>query len=154
MCCCIFVFLPQYKKSVCFFSLLVFRPDTFSLSLFLCFPHPSLFPPSLFPLHPPPPHPLFSFPFSLSPPLSMFLLSCLVLDFAVVDHVNIFVPNSVHFGVVGFVLPLPLSHSGLFTCDMHFVITHLVPHHCTPALIVFMGDSHHNCRGGFAFSLA
>lgn len=69
----------------------------------------------------------------------MFLLSCLVPDIGVVDHVNIFVPTCVHFGVFGVVLPPSLSHSGLFICDMHFGITHLVPHHCTPALIVLWG---------------
>lgn len=84
----------------------------------------------------------------------MFLLSCLVLDIGVVDHVNIFVLTCVHFGVVGVVLSSPLSHSGLLICDMHFGITHLVPHHCTPALLVFVGKPHHNSSGEVAFSLA
>lgn len=85
----------------------------------------------------------------------MFLLSLLLLDIGVVDHVNIFVPTCVHFGVFGgcAVLP-PLSHSGLLICDMLFGITHPVRHHCTSALLVFVRNPHHNCRGELAFSLA
>lgn len=68
----------------------------------------------------------------------MFLLSCPVLDIGGVDHVNISVSPCVHYGVVGG-CPSLLSRSGLFICDMHFGITHLVPHHRIPALIVFVG---------------
>lgn len=140
MCCCV-VYPPSIQEISFFFSLLVFRRDTFSLLSSSVFP--SLVFPSLFPFIP------LLVVCSL-PLLSMFLLSCLVLDIAVVDHVNIFVPNSVHFGVG----PFPqLSHSGLFICNMHFGITHPVPHHCSPALIAFIGISHHNSRGESAFSL-
>lgn len=154
MCCCIFFFFSLDVKNQFLLFFFFFTFDfqtwhifTFSLPLFsppfsffpLCFPS---FPPLV----------LYSLSLSLFP-LSMFLLTCLVLDIGVVDHVNIFVPTCVHFGVVGVVLSPPSSHSGLFICDMHFGITHLVPHHCVPALIVLQGggNSHHNCRGELAF---
>lgn len=152
MCCCLF-FLPSMREICflifCYFSLLVFRPEAFfhSLSLFLCFPHPSLF--FLFMCF----HflPLFSF--------SVFISSLIVPALSPDPgyscggaHVNIFVLTCLHFGLVCDVSTH--SHSGQLIRDMHFGITHLVPHRCSPAIIVYVWDLHLNSRGEHAFSLA
>ena len=157
MCCrfCFFcLFFPPSMLKISFFIFHFWFSDLTHFhflsssvfpTLFFCF---LFFPPFIPPLL----CPFFSFPFSCLYPLSMFLLSCLILDIGVVDHVNMFVLTCVHFGLGCAVSTL--SHSGLLICDMHFGITHLVPHHCAPAIIVYMWDLQHNSRGGLAFSLA
>ena len=107
--------------------------------------------------------PLFSPPFSffpfISPLLFLYSLS-LSLSLSLSPSLNVpaLLPGSGHWCggprehfrpdlcafwcVRGCAAPPSLSHSGLFICDMHFGITHLVPHHCTPALIVSVGEIH------------
>lgn len=137
MCVCRFFSLLQEKKVSLLFSLLVFRPDTFSLSLLVYFPHPCFF--------------LFvSFHFSLCSLLSstslVFSLNVPALlpgpgHWCDGPHENLH-PDLYPFWCVGLVLPTPsFSHSGLFICDIHFGITHLVPHHCTHATIEVCRDS-------------
>lgn len=109
--------LFQYKKSVSssFFFHFWFSDLThFHFLSSSVFPRPSLFLPLFVPFHFPPSS-FIIFPPSLFIPsfsLSMFLLSCLVLDIGVVDHVNIFVPTCVHFGVVWVVLSPPTATQG------------------------------------------
>lgn len=147
MCCCIF--FPSLNTRNQFFFLFFFTfgfsdQNTFSLSLFLCFPRPSLF----FPSFPP-----SSFILSLSFALSQ--CSCSLAWSRTLVWWTTWTFSSWPVCILvcsGLCCPPSLSHSGLFICDMHFGITHLVPHHCAPALIVFLGEnSQHNCRGALAF---
>lgn len=141
MCCCFFspFSIQEISFFVFFFPLLVFRPDTFSLSLFLCFPRPSLFLPLFVPFHFSPSS------FIIFPP-SLFIPSFSLNVPALLpgpghwcggprEH---FRPDLCAFWCgLGCAVPTH-SHSGLLICDIHFGITHHVPHHCSPALIVFV----------------
>lgn len=150
MCCCIF--FPSLNTRNQFFFLFFFTfgfsdQNTFSLSLFLCFPRPSLFFPSF-----PPSSFILSLSLSLFRPLSMFLLSCLVPDIGVVDHVNIFVLTCVHFGVFGVVLPpVPQPLRAVHLWHALWYHSSCPSSLCSCSHSFLGGNSQHNCRGALAF---
>lgn len=142
MCCSFFPFFNTRNQflRLFFFPLLVFRPDTFSLSLFLCFPPPFSFSPPLCSVSFPPLFLYYLSPFSLYPLFLSLNVPALLPGpghwcGGPREH---FRPDLCAFWCgLGCAVPTH-SHSGLLICDIHFGITHHVPHHCSPALIVFV----------------
>lgn len=82
----------------------------------------------------------------------MFLLSCLVPDIGVVDHVNIFVLTCVHFGVFGVVLPpVPQPLRAVHLWHALWYHSSCPSSLCSCSHSFLGGNSQHNCRGALAF---